>query len=151
MDSLSGVGGNCLECVRLFVGGTYGGGVIVPAVDYQQPNKTSWQPSECLQLRVFGQPPVGDDITFSETGAIFAISIAIAVGSAQLPAPAGSHPAGAAPGPDAAQPAVVLIGTGASTPRIAHQTEWCQPLTPHFWDKAGLTKVVEVHQVMNNA
>jgi len=40
----------------------------VPAVDYQQPNKTSWQPSECLQLRVFGQPPVGDDITFSETG-----------------------------------------------------------------------------------
>lgn len=104
LDSLSGVGGNCLECVRLFVGGTYGGGVIVPAVDYQQPNKTSWQPSECLQLRVFGQPPVGDDITFSETGAIFAISIAIAVGSAQLPAPAGSHPAGAAPGPDAAQP-----------------------------------------------
>lgn len=68
LDSLSGVGGNCLECVRLFVGGTYGGGVIVPAVDYQQPNKTSWQPSECLQLRVFGQPPVGDDITFSETG-----------------------------------------------------------------------------------
>lgn len=30
LDSLSGVGGNCLECVRLFVGGTYGGGVIVP-------------------------------------------------------------------------------------------------------------------------
>ena len=29
LDSLSGVGGNCLECVRLFVGGTYGGGVIV--------------------------------------------------------------------------------------------------------------------------
>ena len=40
----------------------------VPAVDYKQPNKTQWQPSECLQLRVFGQPPVGDDITFSETG-----------------------------------------------------------------------------------
>ena len=40
----------------------------VPAVDYKQPNKTQWQPSECLQLRVFGQPPVGDDIAFSETG-----------------------------------------------------------------------------------
>eukprot|EP00438_Fugacium_kawagutii_P029534 Skav228089 [mRNA] locus=scaffold913:465208:469689:- [translate_table: standard] len=68
LDSLSSVGGTCLECVRLFVGGTYGGALKVPAVDYQQPNKTNWQPSECLQLRVFGQPPVGDDITFSETG-----------------------------------------------------------------------------------
>ena len=28
LDSLSGVSGNCLECIRLFVGGTYGGGVI---------------------------------------------------------------------------------------------------------------------------
>lgn len=32
LDSLSSVGGSCLECVRLFVGGTYGGGVIVPGM-----------------------------------------------------------------------------------------------------------------------
>ncbi|CAK9038274.1 unnamed protein product [Durusdinium trenchii] len=68
LDSLVSVGGSCLECVRLFVGGIYGGGVIVPAVDYGEPNKTDWQPSECLQLRVFGQPPVGDDIKYAETG-----------------------------------------------------------------------------------
>lgn len=40
----------------------------VPAVDYSQPSKADWSPSECLQLRVFGQPPVGDDITETETG-----------------------------------------------------------------------------------
>jgi len=28
LDSLVSVGGSCLECVRLFVGGIYGGGVI---------------------------------------------------------------------------------------------------------------------------
>lgn len=48
--------------------GSFFSSAKVPAVDYKQPNKTQWQPSECLQLRVFGQPPVGDDITFSETG-----------------------------------------------------------------------------------
>ncbi|CAE7520885.1 unnamed protein product [Symbiodinium sp. CCMP2592] len=68
LNSLSGIGGPCMECVRLFVGGTYGGGVIVPAMDYSQINKTQWQPDECLRLRVFGQPPVGDDIAYTETG-----------------------------------------------------------------------------------
>ncbi|CAJ1462389.1 unnamed protein product [Effrenium voratum] len=68
LNSLSHLG-PCAECVRLFVGGTYGGGVIVPAIDYSQPSKRDWHPAECLELRVFGQPPVGDDITDTETGA----------------------------------------------------------------------------------
>lgn len=67
LDSLDGIS-TCVECVRLFVGGTYGGGVIVPAIDYKQPTKTTWAPKECLGLRALQQPPVGDDIAYTETG-----------------------------------------------------------------------------------
>lgn len=68
LETVEEVVGPCAECIRLFVGGTYGGGVIVPAFDYKDPTKTVWEPKECLGLRALQQPPVGDDISYTESG-----------------------------------------------------------------------------------
>eukprot|EP00930_Biecheleria_cincta_P069086 TRINITY_DN56871_c0_g1_i1.p1 TRINITY_DN56871_c0_g1~~TRINITY_DN56871_c0_g1_i1.p1 ORF type:complete len:281 (-),score=20.13 TRINITY_DN56871_c0_g1_i1:228-1070(-) len=64
-EMLPQLGGPCAECVRFFTGGIYGGGVIVPAIDYKNPGKAAFGAEECLAL-IEQQPP--KDGVPSETG-----------------------------------------------------------------------------------
>lgn len=66
-ESVPDLGGPCVECVRLFVGGLYGGGVIVPAFDPKNPKQSSWTAEQCMDLKKH-QPP-SDDVAadYAET------------------------------------------------------------------------------------
>jgi hypothetical protein len=57
LEEVPDIGGPCIECVRLFAGGLYGGGMVVPAFDSKHPSKKSWTAKECLSLRESDQPP----------------------------------------------------------------------------------------------
>lgn len=68
LEEVPDIGGPCIECIRLFAGGLYGGGVVVPAFDSKHPSKSSWTAKECLSLRESGQPPNDDTaVAFAES------------------------------------------------------------------------------------
>lgn len=68
-ETVPELGAPCIECVRLFVGGLYGSGVIVPAFDKKNPSRgrSSWTAEECLALRDKEQPPNNVADSYAET------------------------------------------------------------------------------------